>query len=412
MDNGPANFFAQIYDTTNDVWSEDRRLSGEVEVQHFDFDGYYDDAGVLQGTYLASSIERTEEIVNLEGTDYTFTNIPVQGITDLRLFDHSLVINLTVEDADLVVSPPWPAAGDDITAEVTVRNTGDFATTAFDVSLYIGPPDEGGLLVGTERVDGPFPASAEVTLSFDFTHPSRYGNLYASVDDNAEVTETDETDNTAIYPLLNTPPVAAIHATPLTGDVPLLVDFDTANSGDPDGDPVTFVWSFGDGSKNAHGSEVSHSFDAAGEYTTKLTVTDSKGATSTKTVTISAGVLPAAPQPVPDGHHIPGNPMTARKLGDDIEVTWDVSTCPGPDYDLYAGQLGDFSESTDGTCSLGPAGTATVTLPQGNYWWVIAGTNGTSISSLGRDSLGKERRIGGWGDHCFVRDQNTTAPCP
>jgi hypothetical protein len=264
VDNGPANFFAQIYDTTNDVWSEDRRLSDEVEVQHFDFDGYYDDAGVLQGTYLASSIERTEEIVNLEGTDYTFTNIPVQGITDLRFFDHSLVINLTVEDADLVVSPPWPAAGDEITAEVTVRNTGDFATTASDVSLYIGPPDDGGLLVGTERVDGPFPASAEVTLSFDFTHPSRYGNLYASVDANAEVTETDETDNTAIHPLLNTPPVAAIHATPLTGDVPLLVDFDTANSGDADGDPVTFVWSFGDGSENANGSEASHSFDAAG----------------------------------------------------------------------------------------------------------------------------------------------------
>jgi PKD repeat protein len=77
-------------------------------------------------------------------------------------------------------------------------------------------------------------------------------------------------------PPLDRPPRAGFSATPRLGTAPLRVRFaDTSH--DPDGDPLTRHWSFGDGSARSGGQTPSHTYDDPGRYTVTLTVSDPKG---------------------------------------------------------------------------------------------------------------------------------------
>ena len=60
-----------------------------------------------------------------------------------------------------------------------------------------------------------------------------------------------------------------------------------AASSDPDeGDVLSYAWDFGDGS-NGSGVNVSHTWTQAGVFTVQLTVTDSRGLTSTTSSTVN-----------------------------------------------------------------------------------------------------------------------------
>jgi parallel beta-helix repeat protein len=66
-----------------------------------------------------------------------------------------------------------------------------------------------------------------------------------------------------------------------------LLTFTGLGSVDPDGDPLTFSWDFGDGSDPVAGYQVSHAFAARGRYTVTLTVSDgSLSGSTTSRVTI------------------------------------------------------------------------------------------------------------------------------
>jgi len=90
----------------------------------------------------------------------------------------------------------------------------------------------------------------------------------------------------------NNPPVAifSTNATKKTyrGTV---VGFDGASSYDPDRDPLTLSWDFGDGS-TANGTKVSHAYDELGSYIITLTVSDTK---STNSTTKAVNVVNAPP---------------------------------------------------------------------------------------------------------------------
>lgn len=70
--------------------------------------------------------------------------------------------------------------------------------------------------------------------------------------------------------------------------------------------PITYSWSFGDGSNSATGESVGHSYASAGPYTVTLTASNTAGsATATKTITVTS----AAPAAVaPSGVIITGLP--------------------------------------------------------------------------------------------------------
>lgn len=88
----------------------------------------------------------------------------------------------------------------------------------------------------------------------------------------------------------NTPPTANASADPDSGAVPLTVNFSSNGSFDPDAQPLTFDWDFGDGN-NGSGSNPTHTYLTSGDFTVTLTVTDILGATGTDTVIITVGDL-------------------------------------------------------------------------------------------------------------------------
>ena len=85
----------------------------------------------------------------------------------------------------------------------------------------------------------------------------------------------------------NVAPVAAFTATPTVGPGPLSVGFDASTSTDENGDPLTFQWTWGDGSPVGSGVSAGHVYNDFGTYTVTLTVRDPAGFESSATRTIS-----------------------------------------------------------------------------------------------------------------------------
>jgi glucose/arabinose dehydrogenase len=86
----------------------------------------------------------------------------------------------------------------------------------------------------------------------------------------------------------NRAPTADAAADKTSGLTPLTVTFNGGGSSDPDGDALTYTWAFGDGD-TATGRTVTHTYDAPGTYTARLTVNDGNGGTDADTITITAG---------------------------------------------------------------------------------------------------------------------------
>lgn len=116
----------------------------------------------------------------------------------------------------------------------------------------------------------------------------------------------------------NRPPVARI-----TGNAPVvegsLLGLSGATSSDPDGDPITYAWSFGDGTIAA-GPNGAHVYADSGTYAVTLTVTDSSGLTGTATTPVvvsnAAPTLDLPPdQAVSEGSIVTVGPVAFNDKG-------------------------------------------------------------------------------------------------
>nr|BFE74599.1 hypothetical protein GCM10020092_079000 [Actinoplanes digitatis] len=101
--------------------------------------------------------------------------------------------------------------------------------------------------------------------------------------------------NSAVYRIEynsggNRAPIAQISATPSSGAAPLAVQFSSAGSNDPDGDPITYAWDFtSNGSTDSTAANPTFTYPANGEYTATLTVRDSGGKISTASTVVGVG---------------------------------------------------------------------------------------------------------------------------
>lgn len=94
------------------------------------------------------------------------------------------------------------------------------------------------------------------------------------------------------YTSTNQPPIAVAGADKTSGGTPLTVNFTSAGTSDPDNDALTYRWDFGDGSAISTLPNPSYTYTTSGSYTAVMTVTDSANHSTSKSITISAGLTP------------------------------------------------------------------------------------------------------------------------
>jgi len=164
-----------------------------------------------------------------------------------------------------------------------------------------------------------------------------------------------DADEAALPAVPNTSPVANAGG-PYTGTEDVAVTFDGSGSDDPDGDPLTYAWDFGDGSTGT-GVNPTHAYTAGGTYTVTLVVNDGKvnSDPSTTTADITEVNDPPIADAGPDQTALVGEVVTFDGSGsDDIDGT--VTT-----YDWLFGD-GTTGTGVTTTHAYGAAGTYTVIL--------------------------------------------------
>jgi PKD domain/Bacterial Ig domain len=111
-----------------------------------------------------------------------------------------------------------------------------------------------------------------------------------------------------VYSPGNASPVAMASAAPTSGRSPLDVSFTGSPSTDPDGDPLSYDWDFGDGSPHSSQANPTHRFTTNGAFAAQLTVSDGRGLSGTDAITISVGDPPVASIDSPAVGGVPANP--------------------------------------------------------------------------------------------------------
>jgi len=174
----------------------------------------------------------------------------------------------------------------------------------------------------------------------------------------------------------NNPPAVTLTAEPKSGSAPLTVEF-SRFAADPDGDALGCQLDFGDGSEPQTGcsGELSHTYEAAGDYQAVFSATDAAGATAQA----SAAIAVTAPDDEPADNQPPRVELKASPSSGPapLEVAFTLASSD-PDSDALSCRL-DFG---DGNAASACSGTVAHTYASaGSYRAVFSASDGNGHSA-------------------------------
>ena len=156
---------------------------------------------------------------------------------------------------------------------------------------------DGVLVIDHWTSDAPWPAIqvAQVVLQAGEFHAIRFEMFEARGSASARLEWSSPSRSREVIPaarlysegLANLPPSAVVSVSPAIAPAGSDVTFDASPSTDPEGQPLTYSWEFGDGA-TSNAVSTNHSYTQAGTYTAILTVTDSVGQSDTVETTVVA----------------------------------------------------------------------------------------------------------------------------
>lgn len=138
--------------------------------------------------------------------------------------------------------------------------------------------------------------------------------------------------------LANQAPTPSFTSTPAVANAPAQIAFNATASSDPEGQALSYAWTFGDGG-SATGATPVHTFQQAGNYSVRLRVSDPLGASSDLILPVS--VLTAAGQRAADDPAgvLPGIYQRIYNTNDQqsmsiVDTLYPVSAGPVPYFDI------------------------------------------------------------------------------
>lgn len=240
---------------------------------------------------------------------------------------------------------------------VTVRDVdGDIASDTVEISVAddslpiasaSASPDEGIAPLAVSFFGAAIGGDAPLTYSWSFgdgspasseQNPSHTFTSAGTFDVTLIVTDSDgdsDSDSVTVQVSDDGAPVTFVTATPTNGLTPLAVDLNCVASGG--NAPLTYSWSFGDGSDPDNSPSTTHRYDTAGTFTATCTVTDDDGDSDSDSITIHVGDTSV---PAVDAS---ASPATGR-VPLDVDFTVDVAGGTPP-FDF----LWDFDDGTTST---------------------------------------------------------------
>ncbi len=246
----------------------------------------FDDEGVPAGLIASYLWESDLDGVLGQGPEVTFTlsegtHAITLAVTTSSDHNHSQSITIVAvlpspePTVDAVsVNPEVPTEGDTVSIEVRIVNAGNSATGPLDVELR----DTAGDVLASTSIDDPLDPGASATVTLEWT----------AVEGTHALTVSAGNDDYSL-PLLVEKNLAPIIDASIDGDDDSFPEGEAVTFSvqvtDVEGDDVTYLWDFGDGSTSDEASPT-HEYSEPGTYTVTVTVTDQRGAGSSDTLEV------------------------------------------------------------------------------------------------------------------------------
>ena len=304
-------------------------------------------------SYLVIKIDdRVPDVSSLRAGDKMPPNLPPVPLADIDIIRQWIVegaLRTTTDDGgdpEIEDSQPPQFEGIDRAVAVSSAEVDLFWAAAVD---DVSPSEAVIYSVFVAVAAGSFDSSQRDYLAAAGTTFLRVGGLAAATDyyfvvraeDEAGNQDDNEVEATArtldppgtVPPTINGPP-SADPGGPYEVALGDVVTLTGAQSTDPDGDPLTFAWDFGDDTTGA-GETIEHTYESAGEFTVTLIVSDGDLESEPATTSVTVAEAPGFPQ----------DPVVASVC----------SQCHGLRVRLGDGTIVDLSPPGEGLASF-PAG--------------------------------------------------------
>ncbi|MDU0457389.1 MAG: carboxypeptidase regulatory-like domain-containing protein [Geobacteraceae bacterium] len=199
---GSSDLFGVIYDPVFRIWGNPKQLTADPETESHPSIAFL-------GTETVIATYNRKLLLNADGTVPATTSF-----TDLYMLKHNLGVDLALDGAYFLATPPNPAPGVLATLTVTAMNVGDKPVTDAVVSFYLGDPAQGGMKIGETILTGVFNAgeSRDATVSMSIPPTAVPISVYAVIDPAALLDPLNRSDNTAVINLV-TPDLTVSTAT-------------------------------------------------------------------------------------------------------------------------------------------------------------------------------------------------------
>ncbi|MBU6216844.1 MAG: PKD domain-containing protein, partial [Acidobacteria bacterium] len=327
----------------------------------------------------------------------------------------------------------YTAAGT-FTATLTVTdNAGAVSTSSTTITVTPNQPPtatiSGGLLTGKAPLATSFsgagsadPDGLPLSFAWDFGNGQTATTSTASASYAApgtytvQLTVTDDAGATAtatrtVVVVANQAPTAVVNASVQTGARPLIVNFGSGGSADPDGTVSTYAWSFGDGGTST-AANPTYTYTVAGTYTASLVVTDDNGTVSAPaSVAITVVVDDDGDGVSPPSDCNDSDPSTRPGAPDALDPAGLDTNCDGIDGVVASTVFVRAADGVDGG-SCGTAVTPCATISEGVARAVAQGRTTVIVAggTYSRFNLAGGLVVaGGYGQN-FQRGASAAAP--